>query len=139
MSFIRIAYRSVGEELTTGAGIPYDGYTTEGIVSPPPSNHYLLIDPQEGLEPHRVQILKTSHGVALWPESDWTVSRLPWRNGACWRMTVPAGLCPDVPLSNFLVEYGRSLEEDICSDTSFMFQRVLVSLTAVRGFFGPSF
>uniref|UniRef100_A0A0G2K4E9 Annexin n=1 Tax=Rattus norvegicus TaxID=10116 RepID=A0A0G2K4E9_RAT len=27
-------------------------------------------------------------------------------------------------------QYGRSLEEDICSDTSFMFQRVLVSLTA---------
>ncbi|KAM6179666.1 annexin A4 isoform 2-T2 [Erethizon dorsatum] len=27
-------------------------------------------------------------------------------------------------------EYGRSLEDDICSDTSFMFQRVLVSLSA---------
>ncbi|EGW06919.1 Germ cell-less protein-like 1 [Cricetulus griseus] len=27
-------------------------------------------------------------------------------------------------------QYGRSLEEDICSDTSFMFQRVLVSLAA---------
>lgn len=27
-------------------------------------------------------------------------------------------------------QYGRSLEDDICSDTSFMFQRVLVSLSA---------
>uniref|UniRef100_A0A2K6FPK6 Annexin n=1 Tax=Propithecus coquereli TaxID=379532 RepID=A0A2K6FPK6_PROCO len=27
-------------------------------------------------------------------------------------------------------KYGRSLEDDICSDTSFMFQRVLVSLSA---------
>ncbi|XP_044516841.1 annexin A4 [Gracilinanus agilis] len=27
-------------------------------------------------------------------------------------------------------EYGRTLEDDICSDTSFMFQRVLVSLSA---------
>nr|AAD47890.1 truncated annexin IV [Mus musculus] len=27
-------------------------------------------------------------------------------------------------------QYGRSLEEDICSDTSFMFQRVLVFLSA---------
>lgn len=120
-------------------GFLADGYTTEEIVSPPSSNHYLLIDPQEGQGPHRVQILKASHGVSLWPESDRTVSRLLLRNGACWQMTAPAGLCSDVPLSNFLVEYGRSLEDDICSDTSFMFQRVLVSLTAVRGFLGPSF
>lgn len=55
----------MGEGLLTGAG-----YTTEGIVSPPPSNHYLLIEPREGLGPHRVQILQTSHGVALWSESD---------------------------------------------------------------------
>lgn len=30
------------------------------------------------------------------------------------------------------VEYGRSLEEDICGDTSGMFQRVLVSLLTVK-------
>lgn len=51
-------------------GFLTDGYTPEGIDSPTPSNHYLLIDPQGGLGPHRVQILKTSHGVALWSESD---------------------------------------------------------------------
>lgn len=30
----------------------------------------------------------------------------------------------------YQIQYGRSLEDDICSDTSFMFQRVLVSLSA---------
>lgn len=30
----------------------------------------------------------------------------------------------------YKLEYGKSLEDDICSDTSFMFQRVLVSLAA---------
>ncbi|XP_029459871.1 annexin A4 [Rhinatrema bivittatum] len=30
----------------------------------------------------------------------------------------------------YKLEYGKSLEDDICSDTSFMFQRVLVSLSA---------
>ncbi|XP_036764163.1 annexin A4 isoform X2 [Manis pentadactyla] len=30
----------------------------------------------------------------------------------------------------YQLQYGRSLEDDICSDTSFMFQRVLVSLSA---------
>nr|XP_033804789.1 annexin A4 [Geotrypetes seraphini] len=30
----------------------------------------------------------------------------------------------------YKIEYGKSLEDDICSDTSFMFQRVLVSLAA---------
>ncbi|XP_072491452.1 annexin A4 isoform X2 [Notamacropus eugenii] len=32
--------------------------------------------------------------------------------------------------STYQQQYGRTLEDDICSDTSFMFQRVLVSLSA---------
>lgn len=35
-----------------------------------------------------------------------------------------------------VAEYGKSLEDDICSDTSFMFQRVLVSMAAVSFPFG---
>ena len=32
---------------------------------------------------------------------------------------------------NLLLEYGDSLEDDVCGDTSGMFQRVLVSLITV--------
>lgn len=49
------------------------------------------------------------------------------------RDTVSGSVGQDSDAAYFavLLEYGRSLEDDICSDTSFMFQRVLVSLSAV--------
>ncbi|KAK2497925.1 hypothetical protein MC885_001950 [Smutsia gigantea] len=48
------------------------------------------------------------------------------------RATALGSVGQDSDAANFavLLEYGRSLEDDICSDTSFMFQRVLVSLSA---------
>ena len=41
-------------------------------------------------------------------------------------------LCLNVFILFSMAEYGKSLEDAVCGDTSGMFQRVLVSLLTVR-------
>lgn len=68
---------------------------------------------------------KTSRGAASVDRS--------WRGWKALGCDAVPGrvLYSDVADFTLLLEYGRSLEDDICSDTSLMFQRVLVSLSAV--------